>query len=294
MPGPETRPGPTSRLALSQFVQGLAQATGLDPKVVAAWVDAEGAYSASGTGGFNFLNVRAKGARGYSGVPIPTTSSGGFAQFYSVGDAVQETAYWINQMPNYATIRSATHLRPRSQLAAIAASPWDTGHYGGGRKLYDAYASIIKPGGHWLGIDWGKVNTYFDPGGGAGLPDPAKPVIQAGKTVQSSAEAVGNAASFAFNPTNWLRIGYILGGGVMVLLGAVLLAKSVGALNVSGPAAPVLDLGGGKPGDGQGPIAGQSRTAQRRAGFKSNVPPRRPKRGEPGSTKLAPGDTIPF
>lgn len=143
-----------TRAEIDAFVDRLAAATGLDRRVVAAWVRAEGAYTSGGTGGYNFLNVRARaGGKGYSGVAI-SRSSGGFAKFGSLDAAVRETSFWINRMPNYAGIRSSVDKGPAAQLAAIARSPWDANNYAGGRGLTKNYAAVNKGDG---GFDWGGL-----------------------------------------------------------------------------------------------------------------------------------------
>lgn len=256
MPGPTSTPSsrnPVVQKAADDFVSKVAAATGLAPDVIKAWVKVEGAYAPNGTGHFNFLNLRAHGGTGYSGVPT-STSPGGFAQFATVDDAAKETAHWLNTMPNYAGIRQSTSLGPRSQLAAIAASPWDAGHYQGGRALTNAYASVTSKASNWLGTvisDVGGIITKGPIVGGAqavgdlpgigGLPG-VQSVTSAVEAPGKIADEIGVVLAFAFNPHNWLRTGYIVGGGVLALLGLVLMAKSVGALNVVGPAAPELNL----------------------------------------------------
>lgn len=313
------------------FIARVAALTGLDPKVVESWVKAEGAYAPNGTGGNNFLNIRESTSR--SGVPLAGTTSNGFAQFHSAADAATETAHWINTMPNYLGIRQAAKLGPRSQLAAIAASPWDSGHYGGGKNLYAAYDSVNKGGG---GIDWGgilggigKVGTdVANPiqGGidiGSHIPGfNSIPGVKATETILSApekiasgvttvAEDVAKVSLFVLNPSNWLRVGYILGGSVFVIGGLFILARSVGSSNAAQAvkdsaqtAAELTPVGreaamtreyriGQKQGarrEGrnsiarQGPVNGPRRRRR----------PAKPRAGEPGSSQLGPGDSLPF
>src|SRR5215469_17306924 len=42
----------------TQFIVGISEGTGVDPRVVAAWVYQEGAFRSGGTGGHNYLNVK--------------------------------------------------------------------------------------------------------------------------------------------------------------------------------------------------------------------------------------------
>ncbi len=137
-----------------EFSAKLAKATGLDVNVVRAWVFAEGAFTKRGTGYFNYLNVRPKpGGTSYSGVQLAGVSLGNFQRFRSVDDAVRETAYWINTMGNYAGIRAAIKApgsesqRAGGQITAIVRSPWDAGHYGGGKALAQLWADFRLKGG---------------------------------------------------------------------------------------------------------------------------------------------------
>lgn len=171
MPGAPGKP-PDADL----FVNELARRTGLNRNVIRAWVLAEGAYDKGGTGHYNFLNVGAKpGGAGYSGVKLAGTSPGGFAWFGSLADAVEESAYWINSMSNYAGIRAAVGKEPGVQLAAIAQSRWDAGHYtkGGkrGQGLLDAYKSVTKSGWHWPAWNEGLLDAV-----GVHVPNPVKAV----------------------------------------------------------------------------------------------------------------------
>lgn len=149
-PAPTTRPSATNNPRYS-FIQQVAQATGLQPGVVAAWVRAESGAQGSGAyGGFNYLNLTAKGSAGWSGVPITGSyasngGTGNFATFGSVDDAAAETAWWIQHMSNYSGIRATAGKPAPVQLAAIARSPWDAGHYGGnGQNLVGAYNAESK------------------------------------------------------------------------------------------------------------------------------------------------------
>lgn len=249
-PGSGIQPGPGDA---GTFIAQLAQATGLDPKVIAAWVQVEGAYAPNGTGHYNFLNLRAKSpAQGYSGVALAGQSTNGFAQFLSVQDAVQETAYWINHFGNYAGIRASTKLGPKSQIAAIAASPWDAGHYNGGRSLLSAYSSLTSKGSSWLSsithaVGKGLVDAGTGNPLGAGL-DVAKGLGLGGIPGVSQADAIAqipgetlHVLKWVMDPTNWLRVGYVLAGSLAVGAGLVLMAKSVG----TSVAMPKMPSGGG-------------------------------------------------
>jgi hypothetical protein len=147
------------------FAAQLSKLTGLDPGVAAAWVVQE---NAGGGHAHNWLGLRpgVGKTKGYSGVPL-TTDSGGFAAFGSESDAVKETAFWINHLPQYAGIRQTKGKTPGSQIAAIASSPWDANHYstGGtaGAKLLATWRSVTgKPSGSSGGGGiWESVKNHL-------------------------------------------------------------------------------------------------------------------------------------
>lgn len=249
--------------ATPTFINEVAAATGLDPNVIAAWVHVEGAYAPNGTGGNNFLNIRESTSR--SGVPIVGTTPNGFAQFANASDAATEVSWWLNHMSNYTGIKASAKLGAKTQIAAIAASPWDAGHYAGGRSLYDSYAAVTK-----AGFSWGDVAgaiTHYGPGllnpvgsaasTAAGLlgdiPLPgvgtvsklADAPVKTAESLLSIASDAGKAAVWLADPQHWLRTGYIIGGSFLVLVGLVLMARSVGgpaASTVAAVAAPETKL----------------------------------------------------
>jgi hypothetical protein len=113
----------------ASFRDELATRTGLDPRVVTAWLLSEesGAAAASRqrSGNHNWLNI-------------------GPGRVYSSPQAgAAATAQLINGSGYYAGIRAAAKSgNAQAQLQAIAASPWDAGHYGGdGRNLRAVFGS---------------------------------------------------------------------------------------------------------------------------------------------------------
>lgn len=232
------------------FAKAVADKTGLDPLVVLAWAQAEGADVQGGTGHFNYLNVRPKGnGVGYSGVQVGS-SPGGFAEFHNVSDAIQETSYWINSMPKYEGIRTAAKAKdPTKEIAAIAASSWDpTSHYAGGKNLVSAYNAVASqaktPGVQKYFQSVGGVLGHipFIGGGAKSGADAVGSVAGGAQTavgdVASGTEAVGNAIGWVMNPAHLLRLGYIIGGGLLVMGGLLLVARSVGAPTPSMPSLP--------------------------------------------------------
>lgn len=130
-----------------EFVQLVAGRTGLHQQTIAAWSLCEEPASRSPLEqGHNWLNLlhRSVGRTvGYSGVRIVGWSPAGFARFASVGDAATETAHWVNVFSFYAGIRATRGSTPQVQVAAIARSPWDAGHYGGGRVIAQLLAVVL-------------------------------------------------------------------------------------------------------------------------------------------------------
>jgi len=164
------------------FVARVAQLTRLDPNVINGWVQAESGNQPSGdlSGHFNFLNLKTGNrAQGYSGVPLLGNEQGGFAMFSSVNDAATETAWWINNMGNFSGIKSAAGKPVGVQLAAIAQSPWDAGHYGGnGQNLVNAYRQVVPhSSSFWSSLEHdaglaGKYALQYNPVTGALSPIP--------------------------------------------------------------------------------------------------------------------------
>lgn len=203
------------------FATAVAAQTGLDPYVVLAWTSIEDADAPGGTGGFNYLNVRPNGSSSYSGVQLAGVSPGGFQRFRSLSDAVTETVYWVKRMPNYAGIRGSVGKPAATQIAAIAASPWDQGHYGGnGRALAQAYVLLRLPGSS---PSSGGISTGSVPGFARGVAGGLQGAVNTGAAVVGSITSVGDAIKWVFD--NWDRVLEVLGGFVLALVGALALAR---------------------------------------------------------------------
>lgn len=253
------------------FIAQLSRDTGIDPRVLVAWVQQEGAYASNGTGGFNYFNLRVgPGGKGYSGVS-EGRSPAGFAQFGTPADAETETAYWLNKFSNYAGIRAVTATKPtpRQEIAAIAASKWDKDHYGGpgGPNLLNTFNSLFAGGADTsyqspstAGGVVGQAGTGSAADGGSvdlGTAPVTGSISDAGHAVAGSIGSVEDALKFVLS----VRFLEIIGGGLLVLVGLVALMREVG-INVPNPiaATPI-----GKAVDG--PISAQPRSVQKRAGF---------------------------
>lgn len=155
------------------FARELAHATGLRPDAIGAWELAEEPASRDPVAqGHNWLNLlsesawQANGRRTYSGVPVAAWTAR-FARFNTRADAVTETAFWIDRFSNYAGIRASRGGTALQQVNAIAASPWDAGHYGGGNGIRATLDTIehsgifttvpVKPRPRWTVTRDGKV-----------------------------------------------------------------------------------------------------------------------------------------
>lgn len=248
------------------FVTQVSQQTGLDPRVIIAWIKAEGAYAPNGTGGFNYLNLRpAKGGVSYSGVPI-SVSSGNFEQFSTVQDAITETVNRLHQPFAFGIIANGKGHTPGQTINAIAASGWDSGGYGGGGKnLINDFTSLFSKaalGSAYEGpnlarpiaTEVGTTASDFWSGKGGSVAIGAAlgtGVVAAGgladagigagaaKTLAKGAAGVGTAAVIlTYFKTYAIRAAEVVGGFFLLLVGLYLLARQVG-LNTGTPPGPV-------------------------------------------------------
>lgn len=282
------------------FATDIAKATGLDPRVVYAWTQAEGAYDPNGTGGHNYLNVQAShgGGVGYSGVP-EGKSPGGFAQFNSLADAEKETLLWIQHFGNYAGIRATAGQSPQNQIGAIESSPWDTGNYAGdkiGRNFENTYGqnALTGPARAAATGDFSWADSTAQSAADAssvdlGTAPGTKQISQAGHAVVGSISSVEDALKFILS----YRFLEIVGGGVLVIIGLVGLMRELG---VSVPTPLGALASAATPAPVEGPISEQPRRTQRAAGFEPQSPERdrRKAKARRAASRTAPRDEIPF
>lgn len=213
-----------------QFVQGVSTQVGLDPRVLIAWVEQEGALAPGGTGGHNYLNLRP-----YQGDPYSSVSSGGFEQFASVNDAITATVRRLRQ-PFAAPIVSSAQRSPAQEIAAIASTGWDASHYGGpgGPNLQRTFNGLF-PGqisSPWhppprtgmdaasVGIDVHNIGT---PWGAAAAASHIPGVVQVEGAVHAL-RSVGDLIRFI---TSW-RFAEIVGGILLLVVGLVLIGRHFG------------------------------------------------------------------
>lgn len=235
--------GPITSTDFARFIVGVSIATKIDPRVLIAWAKAEGAYASNGTGHFNYFNLRP-----YPGDPYSGVSSGNFEQFSNVNDAIKATVRRLNQpfaRPIIAT--AAAKPTPRQQIEAIAATGWDSGHYGGhgGISLQNIFGSMF-------GGQQGLNDSYVGPGSAmaiastvgtgsaadAGSVDSGS-VDKAGNKVVSGAASAANSAAKHIpgvaqienvgSAIGWLfsiKGAEVIGGSIIVILGILSLFKS--------------------------------------------------------------------
>lgn len=217
------------------FVTGVSRRTGLDPRVVIAWLLSEGAYAQGGTGGYNYLNLRpAAGDVGVVG-----TSSGGFAQFRNVQDAIASTVARLHN-PFARGILSSAHATPAASISAIAASGWDASHYGGagGPNLVGAFESLFGKGSAGSAhVDPSQAAKYansvnLDNKSAAdwGSIDSTDPITKA--LTPAWVGRLGDLLGNLLSPNTWRRVGLILAGAVMLAGMALLVSRNASAAAV--------------------------------------------------------------
>jgi hypothetical protein len=182
------------------FAAGLSKLTGLSPSVAAAWVLQENA----GTGHLhNWLAIRpgVGATKGKSGVPL-TTDKNGFAIFSSEADALKETAWWINNKPQYAPIKASAGKTAAAQITAISLSPWDAGHYASGGKIGGALLNTFHS--LQIGASAGVSGSVPSSSGGGFL-----------SSVESAAKTAGGVALQASAVVNPITAPAVLGYDVL-------------------------------------------------------------------------------
>lgn len=210
---------------LADFINGVAKQSGLDPRVVEAWVTVEGAYNANGTGHFNYLNLRpAAGDVGVVG-----ESTGKFDLFSNVNDAITSTVNRIKQ-PFASGIVASAGKSPATQLSAIANSAWSSDHYtvGGVRG-----EGLILSFEGQFGKDALGSAAQSNPVSGVG--SPGGPSTGTGRVVPSLTGWLGDLETWLTN-TGKLVLAYV----VLVGVAGALFVTGLKGLGVPIPkAAPV-------------------------------------------------------
>lgn len=210
MPGIITGPGISGIQDANEhaaFANAIAAATGLDPRVVYTWAQEEtGGHPYAG--GHNWLNLRP-----YPGDPYVGVSPGGFEEYASVQQAEQATIRRLRQ-PFASGILASRGQPPQSEIAAIAASDWDAGHYGGpgGPSLVNVFRSLYPD----VAISSPAAHTPINSATGS----------PSGGIVAGTESAVGGV--FGGVESVVIRGLLILGGTLVVLVGLYLIVRSFG------------------------------------------------------------------
>lgn len=214
---------------LPQFAHDVSAMTGVDPRVIFAWAQQEGAYAPNGTGHFNYLNLRPYS----SDVGEVQPKSSGFAWFDNEHDAAVSTARRIRQPfiwsapvlggPGLGSVVAAKG-SPAQEIAAIGRSGWDAGHYqesGGapGSSLEAAFESLYGKGA--AGSPPKTSSQVLAPGGTqTGSITSSIPGV---KQAEGIAGAIGRFADFVTS----VRLPELIGGIVLVSIGLFILARAL-------------------------------------------------------------------
>ena len=212
-----------SAQARADFMAAIAKDSGLDPRVVWAWIQQEGSYKGNGVGGWNYLNVRPVSGDKHVGV-----SSGNFALFGNEQDAIATTVNVLHQS-NMRSILDAAHADDTAgqEIAAIGASPWGTG----ATQFRNTYASIF--GAASLNDEWHNDFDHLAALAKAtGVGDSPSIIDRATGAITSpitnAADAAGAAFGKAFDfATSW-RLAEVVGGFILLVVGLVLLGRHFG------------------------------------------------------------------
>lgn len=219
------------------FLATVSAQTGIDPRVLFAWISQEGAYKRGGTAGFNYLNIKP-----FPGDKHTSESEGHFSQFDNVQDAAAATVTLLHA-PQYKNILATARLKPspKQQIAAIAASPWDQNHYdtktpgnpaAGGPKLLDTFMGIFKKNTstYLPPSQYNNMGVNLIPGTEGSIigdikgPSGIDVATGAAKDVAGFFSAPIDAINWVF--THWERVFLVIGGAIGLLVAIILLFKS--------------------------------------------------------------------
>ena len=196
-----------------EFINQLHAQTGLDIRVITAWVGRENGVNN------NVLGITSASAK-------TSSNPAGLVKFQSQTAAANATATLLKVSPNYAGIRATFSGTPQQQALAIAQSPWRLGgsglHSVGGTDPY-YYAGFVQAGilsgnataGYWNNRSTGST-TPPSSGGGIDL----NPVDAVNNAVNAAAKNVGDA--FA-TPVYFLGIVFI--GIALLIVGGLIILK---------------------------------------------------------------------
>lgn len=210
---------------LEQFAFGVAQQTGLDPRFVTAWAQQETGGRANSHNWLNLRPYHENQGGPTDDVGVIGHTSGNFDEFATVQDAITSSVHRINQ-PFARPILDAKGKSPVQEIAALASTGWDAGHYGGvgGPNLQRTFAGLY--GKDALGSPAVTAAT-----GGVGPNGESQRPGAVGSVVNDPVGAVTGAAgsvedAFKFL-TSW-RFAEIVGGFALVLVSFYLIGRQFG------------------------------------------------------------------
>ncbi len=221
----------------AQFLQGVSAATGIDPRVLAAWVRSEGH---PGDLYHNYLNIQTATAQSL-GAPTVGTAAAGTAEFGTVQIGIDATVREIQSLG----LNHLANQTPRAEITSIAASPWASSHYGGpgGPNLANVFAGLF---GGQAGLDspyqgaTTAVGVASTVGTGSAADRGSVDITGSGggPSVKGALSGVTDWLESPFKfLTSW-RFAEVVGGALLMLVGLVLVARQfgVGVPNLPGPA----------------------------------------------------------
>lgn len=228
------------------FIVGVSSATGIDPRVVSAWVTQEGAYTSQGSGGYNYLNLKA----GPGTVGVVGTASNQSLQFRDVQSAITSTVNRLNQ-PFASNIVKTAQAKgtPAQQISAISNSAWASNHYGtpAGTNLFRTFSSQWGESNLTMPpMPGGKITIGVDFASGQAQSLTSEQAAQQG-TPFTGQSGIGQAAGYVagqgakaaadvFLSGTGLRILQVLGGAILAGMGVFLLIRQIG---LSAPSTPL-------------------------------------------------------
>ncbi|MFJ3812581.1 transglycosylase SLT domain-containing protein [Streptomyces sp. NPDC090073] len=153
-----------------------------------------------------------------------------------VGSHPTWTVSWLSNPINNA--RAAAVIYHQQGWDAWEAYTGPSGHGSSGpwRAYYQKNSKHAAESASWWGDFWNGFKDGFDTGpgpedlvdGGTGNdPDVMGGLGDVAKGIGTIAEAVAKTAVWLGNSKNWVRIGYVAGGGVLVALGLTIVARPV-------------------------------------------------------------------
>ena len=216
----------------AEFINNVAGATGLDPRVMEAWAAGEGH---PGDEAWNYWNITASTARSLgiqpSGELAPASNP--TAAFPDPKTGEQATIAEIKSLG----LGNEGKRTPRQQIADIAASPWASSHYGGpgGPNLVADFESLFpsanldgppmkgagQSGGGITGAVTGAVGAVTGAAGDAtsGL---ESAVTGPFKAIAAPFVDIANFFDWFTKRSNEERMLLAIGGGILVLGGLYL------------------------------------------------------------------------